>query len=138
MPSHTESIMLPQSQPQPEDTKQISGHSLPHSPPMISVEVRERSPKNSSPKKWLGLEIEVIVVAGLLGSGIWSRVKARNALNAQTDQAALTAVSVVSPKQTAPADELVLPGNVQPFITSPIYARTNGYLKKWYFDIGAQ
>jgi RND family efflux transporter MFP subunit len=43
----------------------------------------------------------------------------------------------VSPKQTAPADEIILPGNVQPFITSPIYARTNGYLKKWYFDIGA-
>jgi len=43
----------------------------------------------------------------------------------------------VSPKQTAAADEIILPGNVQPFITSPIYSRTNGYLKKWYFDIGA-
>jgi len=50
---------------------------------------------------------------------------------------ALTAVSVVSPKQTAPAEEIILPGNVQPFITSPIYARTNGYLRKWYADIGA-
>ena len=50
---------------------------------------------------------------------------------------ALTAVSVVAPKQTAPAEEIILPGNVQPFITSPVYARTNGYLKKWYFDIGA-
>jgi RND family efflux transporter MFP subunit len=49
----------------------------------------------------------------------------------------LPAVSVVSPKQSAPTDEIILPGNVQPFITSPIYARTNGYLKKWYFDIGA-
>jgi RND family efflux transporter MFP subunit len=46
-------------------------------------------------------------------------------------------VSVVSPKPTAPADEIILPGNVQPFITSPIYSRTNGYLRKWYFDIGA-
>jgi len=50
---------------------------------------------------------------------------------------AVQAVSVVSPKQTAPAQEIILPGNVQPFITSPIYSRTNGYLKKWYFDIGA-
>jgi RND family efflux transporter MFP subunit len=49
----------------------------------------------------------------------------------------LTAVSVVSPKQTAPAQEIILPGNVQPYITAPIYSRTNGYLKKWYFDIGA-
>src|SRR6202035_3427550 len=40
-------------------------------------------------------------------------------------------------KQTTPAQEIILPGNVQPFITSPIYSRTNGYLKKWYFDIGA-
>jgi RND family efflux transporter MFP subunit len=98
---------------------------------MISVEVRERSPKH-----WLGLAIAVIVVAALLASGIWSRIKARTTLKAETNQAALTAVSVVSPKATAPADELILPGNVQPFITSPIYARTNGYLKKWYFDIG--
>jgi RND family efflux transporter MFP subunit len=98
---------------------------------MISVEVRERSPKH-----WLGMAIAVIVVAALLASGIWSRIKARTTLKAETNQAALTAVSVVSPKATAPADELILPGNVQPFITSPIYARTNGYLKKWYFDIG--
>jgi RND family efflux transporter MFP subunit len=70
-------------------------------------------------------------------SGIWSRVKARNTLSTETAQAAVPAVSVVSPKQTAPTDEIILPGNVQPFITSPIYSRTNGYLKKWYFDIGA-
>jgi len=79
----------------------------------------------------------VIVVGSLLASGIWSRVRARTTLKAETAQVALTAVSVVSPKQTAPAQEIILPGNVQPFITSPIYARTNGYLKKWYFDIGA-
>ncbi len=88
-------------------------------------------------KQWLGLAVAVIAVAALLISGIWSRVRARAALNAETAQAALTSVSVVSPKQTAPADEIILPGNVQPFITSPIYSRTNGYLRKWYFDIGA-
>src|SRR5207302_2908964 len=69
--------------------------------------------------------------------GVWSRVSASSTLRAATAQAALPAVSVVSPKQTAPAQEIILPGNVQPFITSPIYARTNGYLRKWYFDIGA-
>jgi RND family efflux transporter MFP subunit len=78
----------------------------------------------------------VVVVATLLISGIRSRVKARSALDTETIQAALTAVSVVSPKQTTPAEEIILPGNVQPYISSPIYARTNGYLKKWYFDIG--
>jgi RND family efflux transporter MFP subunit len=90
-----------------------------------------------SRKAWLVLALAVIAVAALLVSGIWSRVKAGTTLRAETAQAALPAVSVVSPKQTAPADEIILPGNVQPFITSPIYARTNGYLKKWYFDIGA-
>jgi multidrug efflux pump subunit AcrA (membrane-fusion protein) len=48
------------------------------------------------------------------------------------------AVSVVLPKRTAPTQEIILPGNVQPFIASPIYCRTNGYLKKWYVDIGAR
>jgi len=82
--------------------------------------------------------IALLVVAALLVSGIWSRVKARNTLKAETAQVAIPAVSVVSPKQTGSADEIILPGNVQPFITSPIYARTNGYLQKWYFDIGAR
>ena len=54
-----------------------------------------------------------------------------------TAQMAVPSVSVVLPKRTAPAQEIVLPGNIQPFISSPIYARTDGYLKKWYFDIGA-
>jgi RND family efflux transporter MFP subunit len=114
--------------PQTEDTKRID----PQTPPLNNVEARKRSRKS-----WLLLTIVVIVVGGLLASGIWSRVKARTTLSAETAQVALTAVSVVSPAQTAPAEEIILPGNVQPFITSPIYARTNGYLKKWYFDIGA-
>jgi RND family efflux transporter MFP subunit len=114
--------------PQTNDTRQNGPQALPSN----SVAVGKRSPK-----PWLGLTIVVVVVAGLLISGIWSRVRARTALNTETVQAALQAVSVISPKQTAPTDEIILPGNVQPFITSPIYARTNGYLKKWYFDIGA-
>jgi RND family efflux transporter MFP subunit len=88
-------------------------------------------------RRWLGAAIALIAVAALLVSGILSRVRARTTLKAETAQVALTPVSVVSPKQSAPAEEIILPGNVQPFITSPIYARTNGYLKKWYFDIGA-
>ncbi len=122
--------MLPQNQTQTEDTRRIDRHP----PPMIEVEVRERS---RSRKHWLVLAIALIAVATLLIWGIWSRVSASTALRAETAQTALPAVSVVSPKQTAPAQEIILPGNVQPFITSPIYARTNGYLRKWYVDIGA-
>jgi RND family efflux transporter MFP subunit len=103
-----------------------------HTPSLNHVVAQKRSGK-----AWLALALAVIAVAAILVSGIWSRVKAGATLRAETAQAAVPAVSVVSPKQTAPADEIILPGNVQPFITSPIYARTNGYLKKWYFDIGA-
>src|SRR5713226_3348316 len=102
-----------------------------------TISLNEVKTGERSRKSWLLLAITVTAVAALLISGIWTRVKARTALNTETAQAALTAVSVVSPKQTAPADEIILPGNVQPFINSPIYSRTNGYLKKWYFDIGA-
>ena len=115
---------------------------------MIQTEERQQTGEQTLPlndvkggmrsrKSWLLLAIAAITVAALLVSGIWSRVNARTALNTETAQAALPAVSVVLPKQTAPADEIILPGNVQPFINSPIYSRTNGYLKKWYFDIGA-
>jgi RND family efflux transporter MFP subunit len=96
----------------------------------------ERGVKRSR-RSWLSLAIVLIVVGAILATGIRSRVKARTKLTTETAKVALTAVSVVSPKQTAHAQEIILPGNVQPFITSPIYARTNGYLKKWYFDIGA-
>jgi RND family efflux transporter MFP subunit len=89
-------------------------------------------------RPWVILAISLIVVAAVLVSGIWSRVRAGRTLSAETAQAAVPAVSVVSPKQTAPAQEIILPGNVQPFISSPVYARTNGYLRKWYFDIGAR
>src|SRR6201981_3811155 len=122
-----EFVMLPQN----ENTRRVDGHP----PPMIEVEVREPS---RSRKHWFVLAIALIAVAALLVWGIWSRVSASTTLRAETMQAAVPAVSVVSPKQTAPAQEIILPGNVQPFITSPIYARTNGYLGKWYVDIGAQ
>jgi len=122
--------MLPQNQTRNEDSRRIDGHP----PPMIEVEVLERS---RSRKHWLVPAISLIAVATLLAWGIWSRVSASATLRAETAQTAVPAVSVVSPKQTAPAQEIILPGNVQPFITSPIYARTNGYLRKWYVDIGA-
>jgi len=114
--------------PQTENSQQIDGRKAP----------RNTEVARSSYKRWLGAGIAFIAVAALLISGIWSRVRARAALDTETAQAALTSVSVVSPKRTNPADEIILPGNVQPYISSAIYARTNGYLKKWYFDIVAR
>ena len=78
-----------------------------------------------------------VVVLAILASGIRSRMKAEAGLRTVTTQMAVPSVSVVEPKPAAPAQEIILPGNIQPFISSPVYARTDGYLKKWYFDIGA-
>src|SRR5438105_9588783 len=77
------------------------------------------------------------IVAAVLIFGTRSRLKSQATLRSATVQMAVPSVSVVKPKQTASAQEIILPGNIQPFISSPIYARTDGYLKKWYFDIGA-
>src|SRR5580692_10673857 len=89
-------------------------------------------------KRWVVTLIVAAIFAGLLVSGIHSRMKSSTELRSSTDQMAVPFVSVVLPKRSAPAQEIILPGNVQPYISSPIYARTDGYLKKWYFDIGAR
>jgi RND family efflux transporter MFP subunit len=94
-------------------------------------------PATKSPRRWLMLLLTVAALAAILTFGIRSRIKAEASLRTIAAQAAVVSVSIVQPKLTAQAQEVILPGNVQPFITSPIYARTDGYLKKWYFDIGA-
>src|SRR5216684_1635622 len=114
---------------QTEDVKQIGGQSL---------QLNELQGGKHSHKQWLALSIALIATAALLIAGIWSRVRAGAKLRSETSQVAVTPVSVVSPERTTPAQEIILPGNVQPFITSPIYSRTNGYLGKWYVDIGAR
>ena len=91
----------------------------------------------AAPRRWWVLALVLIATAALLASGIRSRLRADKTLSIETSQVAVTPVSVVSPKQTAAAQEIILPGNVEPFINSPIYSRTNGYLKQWFADIGA-
>jgi RND family efflux transporter MFP subunit len=97
-----------------------------------------RPPKaRPSQHGWVMPVIVGIVVFAVLFFGIRSRLSAETTLRTVTAQMAAPSVSVVLPKPAAPAQEIILPGNMQPFISSPVYARTDGYLKKWYFDIGA-
>ncbi len=77
-------------------------------------------------------------MAILLLSGILPRIQARDVLRKETQEMAVSSVAVIHPKTSAGSQELVLPANVQAFVDSPIYARTNGYLKRWYVDIGAR
>jgi RND family efflux transporter MFP subunit len=86
---------------------------------------------------WIAILAFVIVVAVVI-SGILPRINARAALEKETAEMAIPTVSVITPKRGAPTQEVVLPANVQAYIDSPIYARTNGYLKRWYTDIGAR
>src|SRR6201993_4911350 len=100
---------------------------------------------NPNPKKarqshhnWVMPLIVGVIVLAVLFFGIRSRLNAEASLRMVTAQMAVPSVSVVQPKPAAQAQEIILPGNMQPFISSPVYARTDGYLKKWYFDIGAR
>jgi RND family efflux transporter MFP subunit len=70
--------------------------------------------------------------------GLRSRTLAASRLAQSTFQAAIPSVNVIHPQAETRAQDLVLPGSTQAFIDSPIYARTNGYLKRWYVDIGAR
>ncbi|MBZ5644594.1 MAG: efflux RND transporter periplasmic adaptor subunit [Acidobacteriia bacterium] len=80
----------------------------------------------------------LIVVALAVIWGISSRRRANAQLAQETQELAVPVVAVIHPKLGAQQQEIVLPGDMQPFIDAPIYARTNGYLKKWYVDIGAR
>jgi RND family efflux transporter MFP subunit len=114
---------------QTEMTEQNSGAGT----PPANVPVQEPH----SRKRWLAPLIVAAAFGGILISGIHSRIKSSAELRVATDHMAVPSVSVALPKRAAPSQEIILPGNVQPFISSPIYARTDGYLKKWYYDIGA-
>jgi RND family efflux transporter MFP subunit len=96
----------------------------------------ERQPLSRS--LFVGLGGAVLLLGVVIYSGIHHRAMAANNLGVVTERTAIATVSVVEPKSGAALEEIVLPGTTQAFIDTPIFARTNGYLKQWYFDIGAQ
>jgi RND family efflux transporter MFP subunit len=95
----------------------------------------ERRPLSRS--LFVGLGVAAVVLGVVIYSGIHQRAMAASNLGAVTERAAITTVNVVEPKSGAALEQIVLPGTTQAFIDTPIFARTNGYLKQWYFDIGA-
>jgi len=79
-----------------------------------------------------------LVVAIVVAAGILPRKKAKAALLSETREMATPVVAVVRPQRAQASEELALPATLLPWTDAPIYARTNGYLKRWYFDIGAR
>ncbi len=100
----------------------------------------ERASRQAVPRWiWLCLAAGVLVLGFVIYTGIHARATAESNLVQATDQSSLPTVAVVHPTSSgSAAQEIVLPGNVAAFIDTPIYARTSGYLKAWYADIGAR
>ena len=113
---------------------QIESTTVRHEPPALSA---TRAPRRLK-RGWIATGAILLVFAGIFAYGIFSRLSAAASVRAETVQMAAPSVSVISPQRSAPVQEIVLPGNVQPFISAPIYSRTNGYLKQWHADIGAR
>jgi len=81
--------------------------------------------------------LALLAAIGAVLWGVTTRTRALAVVTQETREMAVPAVAVVTPERGAPKEEIVLPGTIQAFTDAPIYARTNGYLRKWYADIGA-
>jgi RND family efflux transporter MFP subunit len=110
---------------------------------VTEVSVADPTDEKLSKKKFsrgviLFLTAAALALVVVVVFGVHSRTLAASRLVEATDQAAIPTVNLVHPQAATRAQDLVLPGNTQAFIDSPIFARTNGYLKRWYVDIGAR
>jgi multidrug efflux pump subunit AcrA (membrane-fusion protein) len=98
----------------------------------------QRAASSARGKVVLALGLLVIAAGVVIYLGIYTRVRAAAEVKAETRELAEPSVSVARPKRGAPQEEIILPGNVQAFIEAPIYARSTGYLRCWYVDIGGR
>jgi RND family efflux transporter MFP subunit len=84
----------------------------------------------------VGVLLLVLLFAGALT--LWSRASHESALAKETERSTVPTVAVIHPLAEKPDEDLVLPGSLQAYEESPIYARTSGYLLHWYKDIGSR
>src|SRR5580698_432915 len=85
---------------------------------------------------YLILGVIVLVIFGAFT--LFQRRAQYHALAESTEALAIPTVAVTHPTSEVAQEDLVLPGTLQAYVESPIYARTNGYLRKWYHDIGSR
>jgi RND family efflux transporter MFP subunit len=86
---------------------------------------------------WIGVAVIAVIVALVVIFGIAARRHSESTLETDTKAASIPSVNVIHPASSLLSSGLALPGNTQAYVDTPIYARTSGYLKNWYFDIGA-
>jgi RND family efflux transporter MFP subunit len=97
------------------------------------------APKRGLPAVvWVALLVIAAVIAVVVVLGILSRKAAETKLEETAKAAAIPTVTVTHPFSARLSPELSLPGNAQAYVETPIYSRTDGYLKSWNFDIGAR
>jgi RND family efflux transporter MFP subunit len=113
-----------------------------HGPPAeVAIQVGKAGSSNPSRnRRTIVVGNAIVLSAGfafLLYSGIQSRIDAEKGLEKRVTLSSAAVVSVVHPIQGSEDQAIELPGNTQAFTEAPIYARTSGYLREWYFDIGA-
>jgi len=99
---------------------------------------KEHTKRNKSGIGRLGwITLGAVTVASLLAIGIFPRLNQRSELQAGVKaQSTIPSVNVVTPHHAPSATKLVLPGSVVSLNQTTIYARTNGYLRRWLADIG--
>lgn len=93
------------------------------------------SPKRLRHLRLAGLAV-LLAAAGIVTSGIVSRVHAKQEMTTWSADEVIPTVTTVVPSQNAPTQSLVLPGHLAAYVNAPIYARVSGYLHAWYADIG--
>ena len=101
------------------------------------TQLRSGPPQRQPARRWWVAVLAAAAVVSVVIGGIIPRKRAEADLAKETEEMAIPSVAIVHPQRSAPINEVVLPANVQAYIDSPIYARTNGYLKTWLVDIGA-
>jgi RND family efflux transporter MFP subunit len=117
-----------------EEIEAIQQHSK-HQHPGIQLPPELPSAPPSKVLTIAGVFLLVLLIAG--GLTLFARLGHNRALAKETERNAVPTVAVVYPTAEKPDEELALPGSLQAFEESPIFARTNGYLVRWYKDIGS-
>jgi multidrug efflux system membrane fusion protein len=101
-------------------------------------ENKTSSPGQSGAKHGRLALILLVLLALAGGLAISRRFSEKQVLARETEKLAVPTVGVIKPAAEPGNEELTLPAQLQPYVESAIYSRTNGYLQRWYKDIGSQ
>jgi len=105
----------------------------------VSMETEHQERPHNKGTRFFTILFVLVIVLVILGAvTLFQRRSQYQALAKETETLAIPTVAIFHPTTESSEEELVLPGTMQAYVESPIYARTNGYLKKWYHDIGSR